>query len=56
MIVAGIDFSTKAIDIVLLREDDSAEWHRYELPRGPLPPAAVALSILPPILYRQPTR
>ena len=53
MIVAGIDFSTKAIDIVLLREDDSAEWHRYELPKGPLPPAAVTLLVLPGIFYRR---
>lgn len=30
--IAGIDFSTKAIDIVLLDDDtDAATWHRFEL-------------------------
>lgn len=30
--IAGIDFSTKAVDVVLLDEDtDAAEWHRFEL-------------------------
>lgn len=32
MAVAGVDFSTKAIDIVLLDDDtDAATWHRFEL-------------------------
>lgn len=32
MTVAGIDFSTKAVDIVLLDDDtDQAEWFRYEI-------------------------
>lgn len=30
--IAGIDFSTRAVDVVLLDEDsDVAEWHRVEL-------------------------
>jgi Holliday junction resolvasome RuvABC endonuclease subunit len=30
--VAGIDFSTKAIDVVLLNDDtDHATWHRYTI-------------------------
>lgn len=30
--IAGIDFSTHAVDVVLLDEDtDRAEWHRFEL-------------------------
>lgn len=30
--IAGIDYSTRAIDVVLLDEDtDAATWHRYEL-------------------------
>ena len=30
--IAGIDFSTRAVDIVLLDEDsDAATWHRFEL-------------------------
>jgi len=30
--IAGIDFSTKAVDVVLLDEDtDAAEWRRFEL-------------------------
>lgn len=48
--IAGIDFSTKAVDVVLLDEDtDAANWHRFELEgqdafdrsrgvRGALPP------------------
>lgn len=32
MTVAGIDYSTRSVDIVLLEEDtDAATWHRYEL-------------------------
>lgn len=32
MSVAGIDFSTRAVDIVLLDDDTAdAEWHRYEI-------------------------
>jgi hypothetical protein len=31
-VIAGIDFSTKAVDVVLLDEDtDAATWHRFEL-------------------------
>jgi hypothetical protein len=31
-LIAGIDYSTRAIDIVLLDEDsDAATWHRFEL-------------------------
>ena len=31
-VIAGIDYSSRAVDIVLLDEDtDKAEWHRYEL-------------------------
>ena len=30
--IAGIDYSTHAVDVVLLDEDtDAATWHRYEL-------------------------
>lgn len=30
--IAGIDFSTRAVDVVLLSEDsDAATWHRFEL-------------------------
>jgi hypothetical protein len=30
--IAGIDFSSRAVDIVLLDEDtDAASWHRFEL-------------------------
>lgn len=30
--IAGIDFSTRAVDVVLLDEDsDAAEWHRFDL-------------------------
>lgn len=30
--IAGIDFSTKAVDVVLLDEDsDTVEWHRFPL-------------------------
>jgi hypothetical protein len=30
--IAGIDFSTRFVDVVLLDEDtDAAEWHRFEL-------------------------
>lgn len=30
--IAGIDFSTRAVDVVLLDEDtDAATWHRFEL-------------------------
>ena len=30
--IAGIDFSTRAVDVVLLDEDtDAASWHRFEL-------------------------
>lgn len=37
MTVAGIDYSSQAIDIVLLDDDtDTAEWHRVEL-TGPTP-------------------
>lgn len=33
MSIAGIDFSTFAVDVVLLDEDsDQAEWHRFILP------------------------
>jgi hypothetical protein len=32
MSVAGIDYSTRAVDVVLLDEDtDAATWHRFEL-------------------------
>lgn len=31
-LIAGIDYSTRAVDIVLLDEDtDAATWHRFEL-------------------------
>jgi hypothetical protein len=31
-VIAGIDYSTRAVDIVLLDEDtDAATWHRFEL-------------------------
>ena len=30
--IAGLDYSTRAVDVVLLDEDsDRAEWHRFEL-------------------------
>lgn len=30
--IAGVDFSTRAVDVVLLDEDsDAATWHRFEL-------------------------
>jgi hypothetical protein len=31
-VIAGIDYSTRAVDVVLLDEDtDAATWHRFEL-------------------------
>jgi hypothetical protein len=33
--IAGVDFSSRAIDVVLLEDDsDRAEWHRFELTGG----------------------
>lgn len=49
--IAGLDFSTKAVDIVLLNEDnDQAEWTRCPVydPRGPLYAAESVRRMLPP--------
>lgn len=31
MIVAGVDYSTRFVDVVLVDENNHTDWHRYEL-------------------------
>lgn len=45
--IAGIDFSTKAIDVVLIADEGhQAEWHRFQIPKHQLFTAERARAVL----------